>query len=71
MPSKTIPINGERLRIIRKGRMSWTQEVLAEESDVSRSYIAEIESGKKKPTIRVAKALAQALDVGLEDLISS
>lgn len=45
--------------------------MLAEESDVSRSYIAEIESGKKKPTMRVAKALAQALDVGLEDLISS
>ena len=76
MPTKTVPINGERLKRLRLARIDrrgkkWTQQHLSSLSDVSRSYIAEVENGDKKPSIHIAKALADALDVGLEDLISS
>lgn len=41
---------------------------LADEVSVSRSYVSEIESGKKNPRRDVVERLARRLDVGLEDL---
>ena len=69
---KTLPINGERLRAFRlQARMS--QGDLAKISEVSRSYIAELErtaATGKRPSRRVAVALADALDVRLDQLMS-
>lgn len=73
----TIPINGQRLRSYRRltpspnrpGRMM-SQSELSAEAGVSRSYIAEIEKGIKQPRFLVARALATALNVGVDDLIS-
>ena len=70
MATKTIPVNGKRLRRIRKGR-GWSQGMLAAESNVSRSYITEIENGSKQPSIHIARILAMALDVGVDELVSS
>lgn len=47
-----------------------SQNELSLVSGVSRSYIAEIEKGVKQPRLRVARALTEALDVDLSDLIS-
>lgn len=73
----TIPINGQRLKSVRRTASSPTrpgrfmsQNELSMVSGVSRSYIAEIEKGVKKPRLFVARALAEALDVDLSDLIS-
>lgn len=79
---RTVPVNGERLRTFRKNTVR-TQELLADLSHVSRSFIAEIEAGKKQPSLRTAMALVRAMNdymtpegkptvkvVGLDDLIS-
>lgn len=47
-----------------------SQYDLSRASRVSRSYISEIEKGLKQPSFLVASALATAIGVGLDDLIS-
>jgi transcriptional regulator with XRE-family HTH domain len=64
-----VPINGMRLRMWRKNR-GLSQQKLAELSMVSRSYIAELEKGTKRPRPLVADALAGALSVTVDELIS-
>ena len=66
---KTLPINGERLRAFRTNAQL-SQGDLSKRSGVSRSYIAEIERNTKDPSKRVAAVLADALDIGLEALMS-
>ncbi len=64
-----VPINGRRLREQRK-RRGWSQQQLSDASQVSRSYIAEIEKGEKRPRPLVAESLAKSLDLLVSDLIS-
>ncbi len=64
-----VPINGQRLRMVRK-QLGWSQQQLADASQVSRSYIAEIEKGQKRPRPLVAESLARALDREVWELIS-
>ena len=45
-------------------------EALAAESGVSKSMIANIESGQKVPTIAILAKLAEALMIDLADLVS-
>ena len=59
---------GERLRIFRERRGLTLQEV-ASRSGLSRSYISEIENGKKQPSLKTLEALAGALNVALEALM--
>jgi len=61
---------GQRIRQLREER-GITQENLAYTSDVvrSKSYISEIEAGKKLPSLRVLEGLAQQLEVSLFDLL--
>lgn len=42
---------------------------LAEKAGFSQSYLSEIETGRKQASARALKALAEALDVGLDDLV--
>ena len=68
--NEVVPVNGERLRGYRKLRQM-TQMDLASVSGVSRSYIAEIERGVKRPRYLVADDLAEALDIEVDDLVST
>lgn len=70
MTQRTIPLNGVRLRRARKAAGISSQGELARLSGVSRSYITEIESGIKQPSLRVAAILAATVGVQLDDLIS-
>lgn len=56
------------LRIFREHR-GLTLMALAERADVPNSYISEIETGKKPGSAKTLKALAEALDVDLDDLV--
>ena len=58
----------ENIQILRKKR-SLTQEALAEEVGVTRQTIAKWESGESIPDLDLAGKLADALDVGLDDLV--
>lgn len=45
-----------------------SQRALAERSGVSASMLNEIERGKRTPSMATARAIAAALDLGLDDL---
>ena len=46
----------------------WVQKDLAEELDVSQQYISQLESGRRKPTLVVARKLENIYDTRMEIL---
>lgn len=46
-----------------RSQNEWSQQVLAEKSDVSTSYIAEIELGRRNPSLNTLLKLATALEI--------
>src|ERR1017187_6990338 len=55
----------------RRGRRGLTQAGLAKLAKVSQSTIAQIEKGKKDPSISAVKRIAQALDVHIAVLFAA
>jgi len=47
-----------------------TSSELAKKAEISQSYVIEIETGKKNPSLEVLMRLAKALDVSLMEIIS-
>jgi SOS-response transcriptional repressor LexA len=47
-----------------------TSSELAKRADISQSYVIEIETGKKNPSLEVLMRLARALDISLAEIIS-
>lgn len=62
-------ILGLKIRQLRARRELSLKE-LADRTDLSASYLNEIENGKKYPKIEKLAALAEGLNVGLEELVS-
>ncbi len=60
----------QRLRYLRE-RREMTQTDLAKKSRLSQSTIAQIESGKKDPSLATVKKIAEALDVHMAILFAS
>ena len=48
-----------------------TQEALALDADMKRSYLSELEAGKRNPTVRALGRLANALEIEAADLLRS
>jgi transcriptional regulator with XRE-family HTH domain len=46
-----------------------TQTALAEASGVNRVYLSEIESSKKPGSVEALKRVAEAIRIGLDDLV--
>lgn len=62
-------LEGENsIRVWRDFR-SLTQQQLADKAGISKPYLSQLESGKRRGTTEVLKRLALALDVSLEDLV--
>lgn len=61
---------GLNVQRIRRSR-GWSQEQLAFESGLHRTYISGIERGARNPTITVLKELADALGVPASVLLES
>ncbi|HZV71416.1 MAG TPA: helix-turn-helix transcriptional regulator [Saprospiraceae bacterium] len=59
---------GENLRRIRKQR-KWSQEQLANEAELDRTYIGYIENAKYNVTVGTLCDLANALNVEVEDFL--
>lgn len=55
---------------IRKDK-GYTQQALADKVGVTRQQISAIETGQSLPSVPTAKAIADALGIGLEKLFSS
>jgi transcriptional regulator with XRE-family HTH domain len=60
---------GAVIRQLRKSR-GWSQERLAADACLNRSYMGEIERARAIPTLATAEKLAQALEITLTELIS-
>jgi transcriptional regulator with XRE-family HTH domain len=58
---------GRRIRQLRNAK-GWSQESLAEQADLDRSYIAGIEVGARNPSLKAIERLAGALSVRLSEL---
>lgn len=58
---------GRRIRQLRKEK-GWSQEYLADEADVHRTYMWGIEQGRRNPSLRHLTRVADALDVSLSEL---
>jgi transcriptional regulator with XRE-family HTH domain len=58
---------GRRVRDLRTAK-KWSQERLAEQAELDRSYIAGIEVGSRNPSLKALERLANAFSVGLGDL---
>jgi transcriptional regulator with XRE-family HTH domain len=50
------------LRLLRQEK-GWSQEAFADEADLHRTYISDLERGARNPTITVVDKLANALSV--------
>ncbi len=59
---------GLNLKRIRKER-SWSQEQLAFESGLHRTYISGIERGARNPTILILARLAETLRVRVDEFV--
>jgi len=64
---KQVGLNVRRLRL-EKG---WSQEQLADEVDLHRTYISGIERGVRNPTVKIVAQLAARLDVEPSELLEA
>jgi transcriptional regulator with XRE-family HTH domain len=60
---------GRAVRLLREAR-GWSQEELAGQAALNRSYLGEIERAAVMPSLATAAKLAHALGVPLSDLIA-
>ncbi len=63
---RRLGLNVQRLR----RQKGWSQEALAFESGLHRTYISGIERGVRNPTIEIVAQLAQTLDVPASELLA-
>jgi transcriptional regulator with XRE-family HTH domain len=63
-----VRIFGATVRQLREAK-SWSQEELAEQAGLNRSYIGEIERGKVAASIVTVDKLARAFDVPMANLL--
>jgi transcriptional regulator with XRE-family HTH domain len=60
---------GKRIRAER-GAIEWSQDDLALESGVHRTYLASLESGRRNPSLDVLCRLAASLKIDVGDLVA-
>ncbi len=54
--------------ISRRKEKKWTQAKLAKKANISRAYYANIEVGRKVPSLAIAKKIADVLDTSVDDI---
>lgn len=64
-----VEIFGRNVREARS-ELGWTQEQLALECGLKRTYLTEIEGGKRNPTLNVVERIAAALGISAAQLLS-
>jgi transcriptional regulator with XRE-family HTH domain len=69
MPADLLINLGDRIRKLRKKR-GWTQVVMAEIVGIDRSFLADVERGKRNVSILNVELMAKGLKVSLSQLFS-
>lgn len=65
--SEIVKVIGGRIRSYRKKR-GWSQEDLAERSDVHFTFIGQIERGEKQASLDTLERITSALEISFEEL---
>ncbi len=65
-----VQLLGANVRKFRKLR-GMSQEALALDAEMKRSYLSDLERGTRNPSVRAVERLANALSVKPEDLVRS
>jgi len=60
---------GQNIRRIRLER-GISQEALAYDAEIDRSYLGSLERGEKNPTVRLLARIAEVLDCEMPDLVT-
>lgn len=60
---------GDRIRTLRK-RRGWTQVVMAEKVGIDRSFLADVECGKRNISFINLALIAKTLDLSLSKMLS-
>jgi len=69
MPNALLIRLGERIRKLRKKR-GWTQVEMAEKVGIDRSFLADIERGKRNVSILNLSHICQGLGVSISQMFS-
>jgi transcriptional regulator with XRE-family HTH domain len=69
MPKDLLIRLGERIRKLRK-KHGWTQVEFAEKVGIDRSFLADVERGKRNISILNVELIAKGLRVSLSQLLS-
>ena len=69
MPDELLIQLGKRIKKLRL-RRGWTQVVMAEKIGIDRSFLADIERGKRNVSILNLDLIAKGLDVSISKLLS-
>jgi transcriptional regulator with XRE-family HTH domain len=69
MPADLLIRLGDRIRKLRKKR-GWTQVEMAEKVGIDRSFLADVERGKRNVSILNLDLMAKGLKVSLSQLFS-
>ena len=59
---------GQNVRKLREAK-GWSQEDFADRADIHRTYVSDIERGRRNPTITVVEKLARPLEVSASALL--
>ncbi len=59
---------GARIKRLREDK-NWSQEELADRTDLHRTYVSAVERGVRNPTITVIKRIADGLETSLSELM--
>lgn len=59
---------GRNVRRLREAK-GWSQEEFADRADIHRTYVSDIERGRRNPTISVVEKLAKPLEVRPGELL--
>lgn len=69
MPEDLLTRLGDRIRKLRRAR-GWTQAVMAERVGIDRSFLADVERGKRNVSILNLELIAKGFKLSLSQLFS-
>lgn len=58
----------ERIKALREAR-GWTQEQFAERAAIQRSYLGDLELGRRNPSVRMLVKVANAFGIAVAELL--
>ena len=61
---------GQRIRELRK-ELGLSQEALANEAEVDRTYVTDVEAGRRNVSLEILKRLVKALNVSFAEFFNS